>query len=437
MIQRRSRNEEEDILRRQSMVLPDDPMPPSRGIPGNRGVTPRPPSMIEQHMNSGPISFAPQGHYGDQSPFTPAQHYGDQSSFAPQQQYGDPSFYGYSNQGAYNGGQVLPMPPQAWAPVTPHSSQPFFAPMGESPMGSPISPAPYDSAYDAVGRLVRQPSNGAYLERSGSNGGDYVVSGQTSPGGSNGTLSRQPSVDPSIPLMLQPGGRSLTREPSVSTPAVPSPQIEVPAEAHYVDLNRSSVSPFQAAQYAEISDRLQTAPPMPLSTPLVAEAADKAIMNDEQIAPAVMIPRPLNVNGQAKVTSPVTSPVMSPIAMSPVMSPVDMHSASPFSDPKIDQVMANADYETMPRPPSPTYSSKSRIDSTPPKLPEIALPQRVFSPTTMEFPSSPSARPAPSPLSATMEMPSSEADTHVAAHPHHAGRPDSPVYDEDDVYGGI
>ena len=248
------------------MVLPEEPV--SRGMPGNRDVNHRPPSMIQQHMGGGaPISFAPQAHYPQQNYSVSQQYYAEQSPFTPQQ-FGDQSYYGHSN-GGFNAGQALPMPPPAWAPVTPHSSQPFFAPMGESPMASPVTPAHYDSAYDAVGRLVRQNSNGAYLERSSSTGGNSLGS-PTSPTPS-GTLSRQPSINPAIPLLLQPGAsRALSREPSLSSPSTTTPptQLEVPAEAHYVDLSRASVSPFQAAQYAEISEHLQTEPPVPLPSPI-------------------------------------------------------------------------------------------------------------------------------------------------------------------------
>lgn len=420
MIQRRNnRDEEDEILRRQSMVLPDEG--PSRGMPPNRGITPRPPSMLEQHMNT-PVSFAPQQHFTDAS------------------------YYGGYEQHPYAQGQVLTMPPQAWTPVTPHSGQPFFNPMGDTPLGSPVSPAPYDSAYNAQGQLVRQPSSGAsvfmdqqagqgaYLERQGSNGADYMLNRQPSPGpnvpfnrqpspGPNVPLNRQPSLGPNVPFNGPPAGQSpyVTRQvPGGAT------QLELPPEAHYVDLSRSSVSPFQAAQYAEISNHLQTAPPAPLPTPMVAAAVDKAIMEEDPIVPTVSEPRPLKIANPGRVTSPVE-------ALEP----------SPFNDPQPTHEHFDADEDFVPRAPSPAYSSKSRIDSTPPKLPEISVQQRAFSPVVMNFPLSPPAV-TPSPLAQHVDLPSPPSEAHFSAPPTPRPTKDAPapvrpdtVYDDEDAYGGI
>lgn len=470
-MRRSGRDEEDEILRRQSMVLPDEPAP--RGFPPGRGVTPRPPSTIEPHMTGGPVSFGGQQHYVDQG------------------------YYGSGYPGGFAPGQVIPMPPQAWAPVTPHSSQPFFQPMGETPLGSPVTPGPYDSAYNSQGHYMQQQTvvAGAYLERHGSSGADYTLSRQGSNGadymlnrqasngadytlsrqGSNGAdymLNRQDSLSPispvrqgslgpntpsrqnstasNVPLSLQPGGAGfLTRQPSMTATAA---QLDIP-ETDYVDLNRSSVSPFQAAQYAEISDRLQTEPPMPLPTPLVAAAADEIIMKEDVVVPSVTEPRPLNVSTAGKVMSPVTSPVTSPVLGSApgafVMSPVEEPGPSPFSDPQPEPHSAPiVNPDDLPRPPSPAYSSKSRIDSTPPKLPEFSGKDSLFSPVTLEFPPSPAAH-GPSPLSASVEQaeethvpetkPSAPAPVRRATKDTPAARPPSTytVYDDDDAYAGI
>lgn len=364
------------------MVLPDDP---SFGGHGNRGFAPRSPSMTEQYSNNRPISFGAQ-------------------------QYADQEYHGFVGQSSFAPGQVVAMPPQAWSPATPHSSQPFFNPMGESPIGSPVTPAPYDSAYNAQGQLVRSPSAGAgaFLERHGSNGPEMM-------------LNRQPSPGPNVMLNRQPSGHSpyLTRQsPSAGM------QVDAPPEAYYVDLNRSSVSPFQAAQYAEISNRLQAEPPAPLPTPLVAAAADQVFMKEDQVTYAVTTPRPLNVT-----TGRVGSPVYT-------------NGPSPFADPMEKHGM---DFDDLPKPPSPTYSSKSRIDSTPPMLPEISLQQRTFSPVTMDFPMSPPAHSKPSPLSLTAPNTPSEIIFDAPLTPRPAKdtpstpRPDTTytVYDEEDAYGGF
>lgn len=340
--------------------------------------------MIEQRLAQGPpISFS-QHPYGNNN-----------------------GYYAYPDQASYAPGQYITMPgesmpPQAW---TPDSSRPFFSPMGETPLGSPVSVAPYDSAYDAHGQLIRQPSPGPaeYLNR------------QPSMGAAS-QLSRQPSAGP---------GQFLTRQAPDQ-----GMSLDVPNGAHYVDLSRSSVSPFQAEQYAEISQKLNTEPPMPLPSPLVAAAADEAITrdDDDDISPDVTEPRPLKVVNQAS------------------RSPHSSVNGSPFADPQMQG------YE-MPKPPSPTFSNKSRIDSTPPTLPEM---QRAFSPVSLEFPmnASPAARAAPSPLAGSVEMPSPPAEVHSTHNaPHDSAtptprpargemppaRPDTvyTMYDDDDAYGGI
>ena len=71
------------------------------------------------------------------------------------------------------------------------------------------------AGYDSQHQLARQPSNAAYLTRQPSSAVGYV------------------------PPTAPPG----TFDPN----------------AHYIDLNRSSISPYQAAQYADISRQLSTA----------------------------------------------------------------------------------------------------------------------------------------------------------------------------------
>ncbi|KAF8840396.1 hypothetical protein BDN67DRAFT_648220 [Paxillus ammoniavirescens] len=62
-------------------------------------------------------------------------------------------------------------------------------------------------------------------------------------------LSRQPS-----------NGAYLTRQPTIAPAYGPSP-VPVDPNAHYVDLSRSSVTPYQATQYADISRHLGTSDP--------------------------------------------------------------------------------------------------------------------------------------------------------------------------------
>lgn len=409
------------------MVLPDD----------NGHGNPRPPSMTQQHVNQAPVSYGGDQIYGDRS------FYGGQSSFAP--------------------GEYVSVPPQAWTPdpMTPGSAQPFYQPMGETPIGSPITPVAYDSFYDSQGQLVRQPSVGAAAMMNhpyaGGPGvrqpspGPFAAYNRTPSPGANVMLNRQPSTGPVAALNRQPSlgtNNMMNQSPfgpdaevdHTESPISPPPAAYVtrqsPAaenfntgtDAHYVDLNRSSVSPFQAAQYEEISSKLWAPPPQPLPTPEVAAFAEKALANDEPVVPNVSQPLPLNVA----------------VNKSPVQEPVPHVEASVPDDIELP-------------PPSPAYSGKSRVDSTPPTLPEIHLNERSFSPVTMEFPIAPSSV-NPSPLSAAFTLPSPPMEAHFPTTPT-AANPDTPtvlgarhvrqepqgkrpdtvytLYDDDDAYAGI
>ncbi|KAI0091498.1 hypothetical protein BDY19DRAFT_629489 [Irpex rosettiformis] len=444
---RARRNEDEfsaEAFKRQSMVLPDD-----LGHPG-----PNPPSMLEHHVSQDPVSFGGSPIYGDRS------FYGGQSSFGP--------------------GEIVAMPPQAWDPSTPSSAQPFYQPMGETPLGSPITPVAYDSFYNAQGQLVRQPSAGAaammshpyavapVMQQRQASPGPFTAYNRTPSPGPAVALNSQPSNGPATVLVRQPSPgpvAALNRQPSygpndamskspfgpdaviddidhMESPISPPPaayvtrrapptetQYNASPDAHYVDLNRSSVSPYQAAQYEEISSKLRAPPPQPLPTPEVAAFAEKALANDAPVVHAVAQPLPLNVPGTIK--SPIQEPMISS----------DAHVLDDIELPL----------------PSPAYSGKSRVDSTPPTLPEIHLNERSFSPVTMDFPIAPSSV-HPSPLSAAFTIPSPSVEAHFPTSPGPAN-PDTPtapamrptkqepqgkrpdtvytLYDDDDAYAGI
>ncbi|KAI0364542.1 hypothetical protein BV20DRAFT_955993 [Pilatotrama ljubarskyi] len=375
-------------FRRQSVALRDDDVPVmSRAMTLNRGgaSTPRPPTMIERKMASTPVAY----------PVPPVPHpYGYAGA------YGQPSF---------SPGQI--MTPGPYTPTTVNSAHPFFSPYGQSPIGSPVSVAAYDSAYNADGHPIsRQPSNG-----------------------SSTVLSRQPS--------------------SAAQPAV-----QATPETDYVDLNRSSVTPFQAAQYAEISRRLNTTPPQPLPASEVAEVAEEIEQDEPVPVPPQKSVEPLELQPSISFDEPRH------LAVQP--TPRE-HSfpESPFADPTMsfhEEQMQHAPQArdslfAEPQPPSPTFSSKSRITSTPPTLPEIQIQQRPFSPVSLDFPLVPSTpHPVPSPLGSTFSIPSPPPSAHfpettapasatptlrdhVVAGAPMAKRPDTvyTLYDEDDAYAGI
>ncbi|KAI0676140.1 hypothetical protein C8Q78DRAFT_371007 [Trametes maxima] len=379
-------------FRRQSTALPDDGVPPvSRSMTFNRGSnnnSPRPPTMIERKMGSTPGPY----------PMPTAPHpYGYAGAYA------QPSFAP---------GQV--MTPGPYTPTTVNSANPFFAPYGESPISSPVSVAPYDSAYNSEGQLItRQPSVA-----------------------STAVLSRQPS--------------------SAVTPAAPAPSTEV----EYVDLNRSSVTPFQAAQYAEISRHLNTAPPHALSASEVAEVAEELAEHDEPaLLPPKKIVEPLELQPSISFDEPRH------LAVAPTPRE-HAFPESPFADPTMsfheEQVQHVPQRDSLPQPPSPAFSNSSRVTSQPPTLPEIHIQQRPFSPVSLDFPIAPSTpRPDPSPLASSFTMPSPPPNAHfpdaITAEPPAAPaptavprepapkvtpaskRPDTvyTLYDEEDAYGGM
>ncbi|CAL1714022.1 unnamed protein product [Somion occarium] len=393
-----------DTFRRQSAVLPDGNLP-ARSMTMNRGYNNDipPPSMFEQRPDYAPASYPA-------SPIS-AQTYNGET-------------YGYQ-QPSFNPGQFVNMAQSPHTPlsVTTPPAHPFFSPIGQSPMNSPTV-APYDSAYNAQGEIVRQNSVGAsaYLTR------------QSTMGQNNGEL--------------------------------------YPHEAHYVDLNRSSVTPFQAQQYEEISRRLNTTPPMPVVTPVVASAVGNEYAEGGGNTAPQPNTRPLDLGQNITTDSPHLA-----------VYHENAIPESPFADPHVQQkspepafpapVYTHGDddvraiRESFPVPPSPAFSSKSRIPSTPPILPEIQLQQRSFSPISHEFPMAlSSGRPSPSPLAPSFNMPIPPVEAHfpsgsTAVEPTKANveiskeaavvpqarpakedlskRPDTvyTLYDDDDAYAGI
>ncbi|KAJ7130039.1 hypothetical protein C8R43DRAFT_667903 [Mycena crocata] len=239
------------------------------------------------------------------------------------------------------------------------------------------------------------------------------------------------------------------REPA-QYPALPTQQnnnnnLSVPQnDDEYLDLERTSVTPFQAAQYVEISKRLNTEVPTGLDTPAVNEfVVAKMPAKDEDLPPL---------------------PPKDPFADAPVDSHED----------EDEEALPMVEELTFPAPPSPvhTTSSRYRVDSTPPMLPEIIVHPRVSvtstyiseggspSPLAAGFPAgqtvlmkSPYAESpmgsrfpvTPSPLASTFSVPTPPAEhTTFPAAPAAAQRPDPKqrqstytLYDPEDAYGGI
>ena len=171
----------------------------------------------------------------------------------------------------------------------------------------------------------------------------------------------------------------LSRQPSTYGPA------SADTSGQYADLSRSSVTPFQAAQYEEIHRRLNMPPPEPVLGSLSEEEY----------------------------------PQKEPVPKGP----------SPFADSSEDVLP----------PPSPVHSNRSRIDSTPPKLPDF----------NSSSPMSPVYALHPGPAEVLGKQTEASASDLIAAPvPARVARPDltTPnqkrdtvytIYNDEDAYAGI
>ncbi|PIL30381.1 hypothetical protein GSI_07566 [Ganoderma sinense ZZ0214-1] len=303
--------------------------------------------------------------------------------------------YGYGagyNQPSFSPGQV-------YTPTTPNSANPFFSPYDHSPMAYPTHQF-YDGQGDG--------------------------------------MSGHPSMVSSTVVVSRRGSAGSTNKPL--------PDIAV--EGEYVDMSRSSVTPFQAAQYADISRHLNVAPPQGLALAAVSEEHDHILEND--VADTV------EPQGQHLAVEPIVNENVSP--------------QSPFADPvmaeqqELQRLSERELTDSVLQPPPAAFASspETRITSIPPMLPELTLQGRSFSPVTMEFPAPPSTigrlEPQTSPLAAppvvsSPVLPSPPPNAHLPDVPSStrarasepampsakeavAKRPET-VYDDEDAYGGI
>ncbi|KAI0277001.1 hypothetical protein BGY98DRAFT_1187464 [Russula aff. rugulosa BPL654] len=222
---RKSRSNQDEALaeeiwnrpeaRRQSVFLPDEPSPIG---PYNAMGTPRPPTMIERHLNSMPSPLSRQATMPNM----------------------------YSNNGYGNGYGAPEYVQPSFYPgdiVTPTSTNPFISPYTQDVLGSPVS----------------------------SNVPDYhVASHPTSPVAPPQALTRSPSSTNQATVIRQnsiPGG---PHSPMVSSPNDTDPQ--------YVELSRSSVTPSQGMQYEEITKKLH-APMSSVMATVPEESHDDATHN--------------------------------------------------------------------------------------------------------------------------------------------------------------
>jgi hypothetical protein len=242
--------------------------------------------------------------------------------------------------------------------------------------------------------------------------------------------------------------QALTREPSTGTgqvavsrqnsvpsgpfnPVVSSPDASDP---HYTDLSRSSVTPFQAAQYAEITEKLRA----PMSSVLGAVPEERGPVASDNMA----IPShggPSIQGGNMHTESPIVDAAV-------VQQPIDHPSYEPDDELPL---------------PSPYAFQQTRIPSLPPTLPQISVAERSFSPvSSLDFPVPLSMHNGPSPFSAefsdlrglptesnykssplatSTSMQASVIPRELRTEVAPTNRRDTvyTLYDEEDAYGGI
>lgn len=394
---------------RRSAVLINDP--PTHEDTVARGFNPRPPSMIERRYASPAPSFGTQ--YGAPG----HQPYGNNT---PGHAYATPG--SYRRYSAFGPGQIMNHMSPPGMPMyqnTSYAQSPF------SPIVSPVlGVGPNDQGYngrdDIAPALTRQSSTGTQLTHQGSATAQDYQSYNAAP----------------VPA---------SHEVSYPAPAViASRQSGSPhTSAEYVDLARTSMTPFQAAQYAEVSKSLNTEVPSGMGTPTENEESTNA--------PPVPPKDP---------PSPFADPI--PVSLRPSRATRDS-----LIGQDVDRPVSTDSRLTMsvvhdldfPEPPSPalTVASRFRVDSIPPTLPEIHLESRssVHSSFGGESPraglSVKALRSpvAPSPLSAGFVADSSSADmpatpdadpVSIDAEPavseKELKRPET-LYDPEDAYGGI
>lgn len=356
--------------------------PPTHEDTIAQGYNPRPPSMIERRLAPHPAPASPAPTFGTQYGAPGPMHYEDYSGGQGQgysggrgQGYGAADNYGQMN--SFAPGQIMR---NASPPHTATFAHPLFSSSayGQSPF-SPMSPAssvaPYDSAYNDRGEyvgannahLTRQPSGGANLQRQLS-ADSAVLPLSRQPSGTATDYPAMPQQAYGVPQVLHHahnvGPAQYAHYPSAADNTTRH-SIPMPTD-DYVDLDRSSVTPYQAAQYAEISRRLNAEVPGGLDTPAVQKFVQGNMGSIQEDDAATLPNKPMSV------------------------------SVSPFADPSNPQ----QDEFEFPAPPSPAHtaaSSRPRIDSTPPMLPEIYVQPRV-SVASYDFPNSVHGSAAPSPL---------------------------------------
>lgn len=349
---------------RRSAVLMSDP--PTHEDTIARGFNPPPREMAEHKQTNSPLSPLPNGYRNVTSGVS-----GNHDGHSPQT---------IQPQTIYSTTTSAPPSPSSYL-TTGHSS-------ANGPLSAP--PSAFETRQQSSPRRASRPASG------------------NDPGAANGfTFPRRQTSS---------SATSATTEKKQP----PTLIIDQPPLDNYVDLSRSSVSPFQAAQYAEISRKLNSEVPRGLSEDEV----------DARITPSPTAhPPPL----------PPKSPFEDPEPMPESLRDSIRES---FCSGQSALRVQTPELQDFPVPPSPaaTVTSRYRIDSMPPILPELNLDLRPSSLVSKQGSVTPKYQ--PSPLALSVGITTEEADestspqTGTPADPAIPKRPET-VYNPDDAYGGI
>ncbi|TDL26644.1 hypothetical protein BD410DRAFT_530211 [Rickenella mellea] len=236
----------------------------------------------------------------------------------------------YAQQGYNNYYDATPAPPVA--------QYANYNPMNESPVTSPVSLPPYGSSFDEQGPFGRQPPMGP---------GSVLTRGNTN------------TMHNGAPVQAMGDYK----------------QPEEEAHPQYANLDRASVTPFQAAQYAAISRQLNVPAPVP------ALPGTPTPTFDDNSRPAS--------STVAQVGSPFADPLPVPYDQQPRTS------ADSFDSRRGASRAGSPD------------SNATRVTSIPPTLPEIHLQEgsrfSALDSGSLTFPES--AHPSPSPLAQSFVIP--------------------------------
>ncbi|KAF9454461.1 hypothetical protein P691DRAFT_754692 [Macrolepiota fuliginosa MF-IS2] len=329
-------------FRRSAVMLQD---PPTHQDTINRGYNPPPsPSMIEHQQT--PVS-------------APASGWGYAESYYGNNPTGHGAYGRYEGQYADYANLTPPLPTAKSTPVSAH--------YGQNPI-SPASPMPSPYVQPGMAPVLTRQASGSTTERHSATEASEIV--------------RQEVNAPYPTLVRQNTTRS----------------VQIPVD-DYVDLARSSVSPFQAAQYMEISRQLNAQPPLETLEPSPTSPAQLYVTQQKDLPPVppraivqeTVAPMAPAAFQPTQPTSPrlrtESEPVAPPIAEP---APAIVAPPSPGSSMLNPQTLHVQDFSTdsfsltqeseleFPVPPSPaiSYSSRYRVESIPPSLPEIKIQER-------------------------------------------------------------